>query len=755
MAFDPDAYLAANAPKEFDPDAYLAAKLPGFLRERGKLGADGNYSVETPGGAVHFAPDGAPIQSPEQKAALNSIGEPDFKTKVLNRVVTVANSAAMGLGPQAAGFDAAFPAGPASLPGVILNPSRAIEAYRHGRDSAAKTVAAAEDEAGIGYQLAGAVLGAGPAAAGSLAGRLAVAGGIGAINAGAASKGDLTRPGEGDNAAVFGKDVAMGLGIGVAGGVLGEVVGVGARAAAKYATKAAAQQVAKVAAAAEKALASKTGELGNAGMAMQNALDRAQYVVENPTLVGHTPEVIQQAAEFLASPAAAEARTRAAQNAMARVPAIVNKFDRLAQERVGLQALNTPAAIQQVADEMLSKPWVPLAERTQRYLGRQIPYEIAKRVGNEVAGTSGTAAGEIVGTGLSGLLGAPGTALSNAMKDPRTKYLIGKTGEAILSLPPKVILGAVGTTTRNITEKSLGELDLAAEKIVAHNGMSRLIGANEAQQPDASAATTTPAGLSLRREFIVNAAAHSMDEHDAATDGHIEKILKGERDPLPPPSLKTQDFGSKRMRKDAAEAHQQGVRDVRTMAADPSMLVDRVAANVGNLGESTPGLVGAMHRIAHNAVTHLAKVSQEPPKGGPLAKDWTHSDAERHDFAARMAIATKGPHEALRHAAAGTLTEQQHDTLKAVWPEHAKDIANKLLSRLAENPHVAQRSRLAIYMLTGVDPDGSFGAVAYNQQIIAGQKSDAQQKPPPSGKTSMTLAQRTATPSQKAELKEA
>lgn len=253
--------------------------------------------------------------------------------------------------------------------------------------------------------------------------------------------------------------------------------------------------------------------------------------------------------------------------------------------------------------------------------------------------------------------------------------------------------------------------------------------------------------------------ASVLDHNNAEIDRGIQRVLKGNGTPRSSSAvLGSQDFGSKRMRRDPAAAHRQRLEEIRALSANPEALIERVTANLGHVGELAPGVTAAVSRTAQTAVAYLTKEAQEPPKAGPLAPDWVHSDEELHHFAQALET-VQDPMSVLRHAAAGTLTENQVNALNAVYPLLGRQIANKALEQMVAAPKgVPYRARLMLSMLTGTDPDGTMGlAVATNQAAIQ----SASQKPSnvgtpggssSSGPSPVTLAQRTATSSQKREM---
>lgn len=260
----------------------------------------------------------------------------------------------------------------------------------------------------------------------------------------------------------------------------------------------------------------------------------------------------------------------------------------------------------------------------------------------------------------------------------------------------------------------------------------------------------------MGRAGTIAGVASLLQQHDAEVDRGIDKMLKGKGTPPVNKTRARQDFGAKRMRRDDAEAHQQRMQEIRALSASPEQLVDRVTANLGQLGEQTPGVTAAVTRTAHLAVSFLAQATMEPPKAGPLAPEWVPTNAQRHQFSQTLET-VEDPMSVLKHAAAGTLTENHVRALRTVYPQVAQQIADKALERIAGNPKaVPYKSRLMLFMLTGVDVDGTFNpaAVARNQAAIhsSQQQNTGAPQPPGERKSEQTLASRVALPNQRAEM---
>lgn len=276
---------------------------------------------------------------------------------------------------------------------------------------------------------------------------------------------------------------------------------------------------------------------------------------------------------------------------------------------------------------------------------------------------------------------------------------------------------------------------------------------------------TAQGDAALQKAHGIASIAGAVAAHDEDLDRHIDKVLKGDGKPAAVAVMRGQDFGAKRMRKEGVEAHSTRVEEVRQLAGNPDALIDRITNNLGNLHNVAPGVAAALTNTANNAVQYLAKAAQHPLPAGPLAPKWHPSEAERHEFAQKLEV-VEDPMSALRHAASGTLTGAQMEAFKAVYPTLARTVADKVIDKITSNPKsVPYKSRVMIGLLTGIDPDGTMGqaAIAANQAAIhgasqkpsnAGAPSGPQENKPTKGAENLTLAKRTAMPSQRGEMRE-
>lgn len=305
----------------------------------------------------------------------------------------------------------------------------------------------------------------------------------------------------------------------------------------------------------------------------------------------------------------------------------------------------------------------------------------------------------------------------------------------------------------------------------AKYGAERALAAHMAyaQLDPSYAATAQLAGLTpeapdehataLNRAVGLTAIQEMTRAQDADIKARVDKAFRGTGKPSASGALKSQDFGAKRMRRDSPTSYRQRAEEVRQLASNPEALLERVTANMGNLGNVAPSVSAAMMAQAQRAVQYLAQAAAEPPKAGPLAAEWDAPEADRFAFAEKLEVVQQ-PLSVLDSAAAGTLTEEQMEALRAVYPGLAQQVADAALERLVESPKgVPYQARLMVSLLAGVDPDGTLSpeAIASNQTAIqaSARREPAGQGAPgsPQDAGNVSVAQRTATPQQRRELR--
>lgn len=286
-----------------------------------------------------------------------------------------------------------------------------------------------------------------------------------------------------------------------------------------------------------------------------------------------------------------------------------------------------------------------------------------------------------------------------------------------------------------------------------------------AQLDPSYAATAQLAGLTpeqpdehgpalARAQTLAEAQAAAAAQDEAVRKG-VDRVARGGGAIAEGRAMKSQDFGAMRMRRDGSAAYDKRVTELRELATNPAALIERVAANLEGLSSTAPGVAVAMQATAQRAVTYLAQQSEVPPKAGPLAAEWDPPEADRQAFTEKLEVVQE-PMSVLDSAAAGALTEQQMDALRAVYPRLAQQMADAALERMVSGAPVPYAQRFMLLMVSGVDPDGSFSpaAVAANQTAINAAKQVGPVAPVGNEASDVTLANRTATPSHRREVRQ-
>lgn len=761
--FDPSAVTE----DKFDAAAVAAdaSTLPDFLRERGHLDADGNYTVETPQGPARFTSDGTRIDSSEEAREQVDLSKARDKEALLSRVLATTAGAAQGFAPQFAGVKAALHQVDRGLPQF------AGQDYRAARDAAAKTIEAADKEAGVGYGIAGSVATT-LLAPETVAGRLALTSGVSAANSAARSKGDLTKLDEPGNASQFAGDTALGAGVGLVAGGVGEGLTAGMRAGAGYLEGRAAAAIARRTAddivKVEGEVASLEGKLGNTTQQGNRILENAQRAVSGAMpgeqRVGAVgDELAADALEALQSPTSQRLAEKTLRRNLSDLPGKQASIERLEAELATKQAGAAEEAAKRTGDYF--KASFASVE------GRNLMRTLAPRFGLAALGAASGAAydfatgNQVHDVGFTGaVLGAPGMLmmLRNLNKSPRVQVAIAQHLSPILDLAANAFSASVAPTAAAanavLSEKALGDHDLAAEKLTARGGLSSLVGHRAPTSEESAPATELD--RAIQQTTAVVGLAGALEDHDRELARGIDAVLSGKREPHSAAEATgaSQDFGTKRMRREQKDAHQRHLDDVSQLVADPNAMVDRLASNTGNLTSVAPGVAGALARTADRAVQYLAQAGAKPPKAGPLAPEWDANEEEIHTYNQKVEVVHE-PMAVLKHAAAGTLVPDQLDALRAVYPTLARQMADMALEKITAAPKgIPYRARLMLGMLSGIDPDGTMGqaAIAANQAAINGASTKPSNAGAPASKSpddSLTVASRTATPQQKREMR--
>jgi hypothetical protein len=698
VTFNPEEYIADE--KGFDPEAYVAGSdvEARIVSLGGVKQADGTYLV--PGGGT------APFRLSAQGDRLDeapAIGEESTGEAIGNRVLATAAAGAQGLAPQIAGAARVVATGD-------------TKQYAPTRDSTKATIEQARAKAGIGYDILGSVLSSGLAAPETLLGRVALAGGVSAINAGAASDVDLTK----DDASLgdFAKDVATGAGIGIASAGVGEGLGFGIRKLGGLVTgnaaKAIATQTAKDAAAVEKEIASLAGKVGA-------ETQKGSRLIEN----------LQRGTDGLpAIEGAKELAEGVLANNRATLPGQLATIEAAKVAHAAAVAAGPGKAAQMTRDYFAA----PLF---QSEILPRLKATIAPRFGLAAAGLVMGGAADLLtgGDGRSGgfagaVLGAPGMMqmLRNVAKSPRVQVAVAtKLVPLLQSVANTVAKGVAPTaamlTQYVLTEELLGPPGLAAEQLIAANGIGSVLGANKPLPGTALNAPQTEVDRAIQQTAAVTLLGGALEAQNEKLAKGLERLFKGKPD----------------------EAKPQAMPDLAALQANPQAMLERLANNAGNLPSVAPMIAAELAATAQRATDYLLKVSATPPKKGPLAPEWVRSDAEKRSVRLASDVIAS-PMSILESAAAGMLVPEQVAALNAVYPMLGRQMADMALDRLTSGEDVPYRARLMVGFLTGVDPDGTFASIGPNQLAIRAQS----QKPSNAGVASqagadkLTVASRTS-----------
>lgn len=261
---------------------------------------------------------------------------------------------------------------------------------------------------------------------------------------------------------------------------------------------------------------------------------------------------------------------------------------------------------------------------------------------------------------------------------------------------------------------------------------------------------------SLEKAERLSVISGQLSGQNEDIEAAVDRVLSGRSGRLSSGPMATQDFGSKRMRRDSVAGHEKRVKEIQEMAADPSVMADRIAENLGPIGSHAPAIAASMTAAASRAVQYLANEARRPAKAGPLAREWTPTEEERHSFSKKLEVVQQ-PMTAIHAAAKGTLTEGQMEAFKAVYPALARRVGDIALKRITENPKsVPYGQRVMLSLLTGMDLDGTMNsqAIASNQTAMhaTNQQPSGGQQSPGARDSQMTLANRLATPEQRREM---
>ncbi len=440
-----------------------------------------------------------------------------------------------------------------------------------------------------------------------------------------------------------------------------------------------------------------------------------------------------------------------------------------AEDALGRKASTGMDAIRALAEDSAhappSLPRLSALEHGRNLLQRGIDRKLGNRWLSASDYLSGIGAGVMHGGPMGALTGLA-TSVAHKFMRENGAAVIAKMADRLATSPALKTMAQSFAKTLPQTAPQLGNYGPILLNAIAQSPETALATHMVLAQTDPHySATAQLAGLtpenqqehtaSLVRAHGISEVGASTRKVDADIARHLDAVFKGSGSPVSSKAMNRQDFGAMRMRRDSEAAHEKRADEIRQLASNPDALLDRVSKNLSGVGPVAPGVAAALSNRAMTAIQYLAQSCAVPPKGGPLAHDWTPPEADRQEFAAKLEVVEE-PLSVLRSASAGTLTEGQVEALRAVYPRLAQEISDKAIEKLTTAKHVPYSARLMVNLITGIDPDGTFSAesIASNQSaILAGpKKSEAQgsQGAPQAG--NLSLAQRSATPSQRREM---
>lgn len=195
---------------------------------------------------------------------------------------------------------------------------------------------------------------------------------------------------------------------------------------------------------------------------------------------------------------------------------------------------------------------------------------------------------------------------------------------------------------------------------------------------------------------------------------------------------------------------------LRELSGNVDKLYDTLSQQTDGMHEHAPNTAQAAQAASARGVAFLASKIPQPPDRGPLAPKWRPSQAEISKFN-RYYQAVEDPTSILKQAAAGTLTPESVEAVKAVYPDLFQKMTTSILDKLtSQRTPVPYRTKLMVSFLLGTDLDGTLSpaSIARNQAAIRGPSAKAPDSLPgnqPSAKGSekLTIATRSQLPSRR------
>lgn len=216
----------------------------------------------------------------------------------------------------------------------------------------------------------------------------------------------------------------------------------------------------------------------------------------------------------------------------------------------------------------------------------------------------------------------------------------------------------------------------------------------------------------------------ALEQHDQATDIALNRFL-GKQSGAPPaaPPVQSRDA---RLKEFDAQAKR-----LTELATNPGALAAAVTPH-GLVSQAAPGVAAATSATAARALQYLqGRIPRDPhPEVIPaLKRDWKPSESDLLKWG-RTVQAVNDPRSVLADLKRGTVSREQVDALRAVYPRLLQDLQQKTMEKLAAHDKpvtYAQRQGLATLMGS---PTGGAGnparAAVFQQAHAAAQKAKAQ-----------------------------
>jgi hypothetical protein len=226
-------------------------------------------------------------------------------------------------------------------------------------------------------------------------------------------------------------------------------------------------------------------------------------------------------------------------------------------------------------------------------------------------------------------------------------------------------------------------------------------GAMPAAQPAGTALRDTIASQAKAEPEVVSVLA-KLERMNKAASGKIDRLAAAVVSKAPKEAAKRTTADEMRGAFDKAAVK------LRTLSQDPEKLQGAIIKATDDIYDHAPRVAEAVGMASTRAVTYLAGKLPQPPQTGPLAMKWEPSMDQIATFD-RYKAAVDDPTIILRHAADGTLVQQEVDAVRAVHPELLQAISVALLAQITKHgvESVPYRSRLMLSLLLGQDMDGS------------------------------------------------